>query len=49
MATLSIPDRFSPTFHRTAVALLFAMALLSDVAEAQLAHEGKATEPEFRS
>jgi hypothetical protein len=25
------------------------MALLSDVAEAQLAHEGKATEPEFRS
>src|SRR5271167_3761059 len=36
MATLSIPNRFNPTFHRTAVALLLAIALLSVVAEAQL-------------
>jgi len=41
MATLRIPDRFNATFHRTAVALLLAMALLSGVAEAQVVQSGK--------
>src|SRR5208337_2726031 len=49
MASLSIPNRFSPTFHRTAVALLFAMAVLSGVAEAQIVHEGKTAEHRAQS
>jgi len=43
MAKLSISNRFNPTLHRTAVALLLAMALLSGVAEAQHVQAGKTT------
>lgn len=45
MATLSIPDRTNPASHRTAVALLFAIALLCGVAEAQLVQAERTANP----